>query len=142
MKRVLYFCLCLFACLGLFACSVQIGEKGEKIGEGTDQMIRVYDANEKKILETKNKEIIDTFGEYVGSTSDDVEGETIFDDMPADAKVAYHFVLTTRAGHEIDLYVYENYNDLLLANIPLVGKLRFPISEKELDWLRNPQGWE
>lgn len=141
MKKLVYLCLFFLTCLGLSACSIRSGETAEKKDEGHSEMIRVYDADEKKILETKDEEVLDTFGEYVGSAGENVEGPEVFADMPADAKVAYHFVLTTRDGYDIDMYVYENDHHLLMKDIPLVGNLKLPVSEKELDWLRHPEKW-
>ncbi|MBF0777364.1 hypothetical protein [Streptococcus cuniculi] len=142
MKKGLSIVLGMFACLVLSACSVRIGEMGERMDEGTSQMIRVYDADEEKVFETKDEDIIDKFGEYVGTAGEEVEGAKIFKEVPADAEVAYHFVVTTRAGHEVDMYVYENVNDIVLKNIPLLGTIRLPLSEQELDWLRHPEKWE
>lgn len=105
-------------------------------------MIRVYDADEQKVLETRDKDMIDKFGEYVGAVDEDVEATKLLKEVPADAKVAYHFVVTTRPGHEVDMYVYENIDDVVLKNIPLLRNIRLPLSEQELDWPRHPENWE
>ncbi|WP_160463269.1 MULTISPECIES: hypothetical protein [Streptococcus] len=51
-------------------------------------------------------------------------------------------MLTTRSGHDVDLYVYENDNHIALKNLPLIGNIQLPLSDKELYWLRHPEEWE
>ncbi|MER0122701.1 hypothetical protein ABPH35_03850 [Streptococcus sp. ZJ93] len=138
MKKLFYLGLLLLTFLGLSACSVRIGEK---MDTGHTELIRVYDADGKKILETKDQEILNRFGEYVGSAGENVEGLEILKEMPAEAKIAYHFVLTTKAGQDVDLYIYENDNHIVLKNLPLIGNIKLPLSEKELDWLHHPENW-
>lgn len=106
------------------------------------ESITVYDANDKEVMRTENKDVLDRFNNRIeGHENADASSEEKVD-LPADAKLVYRMVYSTDLQLETTFLVYENYDIVTITDVPFVDEFHFEISTDFSDWLRHPETWE
>lgn len=106
------------------------------------ESLTVYDANDKEVLRTENKDVLDRFNNRIEGQDNTDESSDEVVDLPEDAKVAYRIVYSTDLQLETTILVYENYDIITFTDAPFTDEMHFEVDAEFADWLRNPDTWE
>lgn len=132
--------LAIFLCFGLTGCRFLKPSFADepKVAES----LTVYDAEDKEILRTENKDVIDRFNNRLEGKENTDESSDEAVDLPEDAKVAYRIVYSTELQLETNFLVYENYDIITFTDAPFVDEMHFEVDAEFVEWLRHPEEWE
>lgn len=106
------------------------------------ESLTVYDANDKEVLRTENKDVLDRFNNRIEGQDNTDESSDEVVDLPEDAKMAYRIVYSTEQNLETTILVYENYDIITFTDAPFTGEMHFEVDAEFADWLRNSDTWE
>ncbi|MDO4719046.1 MAG: hypothetical protein Q4A78_00145 [Peptostreptococcaceae bacterium] len=148
-KKIGWFTVLIISILSLSACDMETLKNRKDFSR--EDIIEIYNADNEKILETKEQKILDRFSDLIGMSTEKMDEQNYKDyyqELPEDAKILYRYVITTKRKKtqtqvsKISLYVYENYPYITLTGVPIVTPLTWELSEKELELLRHIDNWK
>ena len=111
--------------------------------------IEVYDVHNNLVVKSSKDDVLNKFSQLTEKASERLgdssskDALNIISDMPADAKVAYRYLLISRKHYktsDTSMYVYKNY-PVLHFRIPVVKNVKIPLSQQEWEQLKAPKTW-
>ncbi len=130
-------------------CEVHNARRADQ--EDRREKIEIYDENGNKVYETENQKVNEYFASLVGDSVENIgeEKSVIIGEVPQDAEIAYHYVITTkRKNHAVikrslyslknyNLYTYKNYPYITLKGDSRLGSITWELSEEENRKIKN-----
>lgn len=117
----------------------------EQTSSKKEEKIEIFDSNNKKIVETEEREVLDYFGNLIGMSVGNINDKNFddyFKEIPDDAIESYHFLLTRKREDKkvtkIDVYIYENYPYITMEGMFLMpSSLTWELSKEDLNDLED-----
>ena len=142
-KRFLIMAIFLVFSIVLTSCSPNTTT--EQTSSKKEEKIEIFDSNNKKIVETKEQEVLDYFSNLIGMSVGNINDKNFddyFKEIPDDAIGSYHFLLTSKRedkkATKIDFYIYENYPYITMEGMPLMpSSLTWELSKEDLNDLED-----
>ena len=142
-KRFLIMAIFLVFSIVLTSCSPNTTT--EQTSSKKEEKIEIFDSNNKKIVETKEQEVLDYFSNLIGMSVGNINDKNFddyFKEIPDDAVQSYHFILTSKRKYKkatnIDFYIYENYPYITMEGMPMMpSSLTWELSKEDLNDLED-----
>ena len=142
-KRFLIMAIFLVFSIVLTSCSPNTTT--EQTSSKKEEKIEIFDSNNKKIVETKEQEVLDYFSNLIGMSVGNINDKNFddyFKEIPDDAIESYHFLLTSKRedkkATKIDFYIYENYPYITMEGMFLMpSSLTWELSKEDLNDLED-----
>ena len=142
-KRFLIMAIFLVFSIVLTSCSPNTTT--EQTSSKKEEKIEIFDSNNKKIVETKEQEVLDYFSNLIGMSVGNINDKNFddyFKEIPDDAIESYHFLLTSKREDKkvtkTDFYIYENYPYITMEGMFLMpSSLTWELSKEDLNDLED-----